>query len=197
MSAIIENRPGAQPAGTAPADRIDTAEPSSRAAATPGRRTWLMATMATAAGLLAAGTNPARAAATQPRPFQSLVSGRILDTATPLTFQLAGSGVASRLGASQHAGPVVINSMDPATGVITDTLTETFTALNGDTLTLLCQQIATPVAPGSPQLQAVDQWVAIGGTGRFAGVTGSGTGSTFVDLAARTYVKQCIGSISY
>lgn len=164
-------------------------------AAALGRRTWLLSTMAAAAGVLAAGTNMARAQSAQPRPFQTLVSGSI-QPLTQTSFQLRGSGVASNLGMSQHGGPVVVTGQN-ASGVITDTLTETFTAPNGDTLTLLCQQIATPVFPGASQFQAVDQWVAVGGTGRFAGVTGSGGGSTFVDLAAFTYVKQCTGSITF
>ena len=32
--------------------------------------------------------------------------------------------------------------------MITDTLVETLTAANGDTVTLLCHQVATPVSPG-------------------------------------------------
>jgi hypothetical protein len=159
-----------------------------------GRRTWLLSTMATAAGVLAASATAARGASAQPRPFQTLVSGTI-QPQTQTNFQLSGSGVASHLGKSRHGGPVVITAADPNTGVITDTLTETFTAANGDTLTLLCQQIATPVSPGV--YQAADQWVAVGGTGRFDGVTGSGGGSTLVDLNALTYVKQCSGSITY
>jgi hypothetical protein len=195
MNAIIESRFEGPTTETLPSAGQREPAAFERRAASSSRRTWLMASVAATAGLLAAGTHTARAASAQPRPFQTLVSGSI--QGGPSTFQLSGSGVAGQLGASQHGGPVQITGVDPDTGVITDTLTETFTANDGSTLTLLCQQIATPVSPGSLQFQSIDQWVAVGGTRRFAGVTGSGGGSTFVDLAALTYVKQCTGTLTY
>jgi hypothetical protein len=36
-----------------------------------------------------------------------------------------------------------------------------------------------------------------GGTGRFSGATGSGTGDTTVDLSSLTFTKEGTGTISY
>lgn len=90
---------------------------------------------------------------------------------------------------------VEITSVDPVTGIITDVLTETFIAPNGDTLTILCNQTARPVDPGV--YVGTDEWTVIGGTGRFSGATGSGTGTTNVDLNTGTFTKSLVGGVGY
>ncbi len=131
-------------------------------------------------------------------PFKASVSGTVTPT-SGTTFTLAGTGndlIASLMGKISYTGSVVITAVDPVTGVIKDTLTETLIAANGDTLTLLCQQVATP-DPNNPGVyHGVDQWTVIGGTGRFSGATGSGTGDTYVNLNAGTFTKNMIGTIS-
>jgi hypothetical protein len=72
---------------------------------------------------------------------------------------------------------------------------ETLTAANGDTLTLRCDQTATPKKPGV--LHGVDTWTVIGGTGRFANASGSGTGTTDADLNKGTFTKMMSGSITF
>ena len=149
-----------------------------------------------ALGLVAVGANAASAAALAV-PFKASVSGTVTQTGLT-TFALAGTGndlIASHLGKISYAGSVTITGVDPNTGVITDTLTEMLTAANGDTLMLLCQQVATPISPGV--YHGVDQWTVVGGTGRFSGATGSGTGDTYVDLNAGTFTKQSTGTIRY
>ncbi len=128
-------------------------------------------------------------------PFKASVAGTLAPTSAT-TFELAGSGLASHLGDLQsYDASVTITGVDPATGVITDTLVETLTAANGDTITILCQQTATPVSPGV--YVGSDEWTVIGGTGRFGGATGSGDGETHVDLNLGTFTKDLAGSITY
>jgi hypothetical protein len=143
-------------------------------------------------GLIGLGAN--LASASPQVPLNGSVSGTVTPT-SETTFELVGSGNASHLGKVGYEGHVQITDVDPNTGVITDVLTETFTAANGDTLTLLCNQVATPVSPGV--YDGVDQWTVIGGTGRFENAEGSGTASTHVDLSSGTFTKELTGTISY
>lgn len=143
-------------------------------------------------GLIGLGAN--LASASSQVPFNGSVSGTVTPT-SEVSFVLAGTGKASHLGKVGYQGVVQITDEDKDTGVITDILTETFTAANGDTLTLLCNQVATPVAPGV--YDGVDQWTVMGGTGRFENAEGSGTASTHVDLNAGTFTKELTGTIAY
>jgi hypothetical protein len=122
-------------------------------------------------------------------PFKASVSGTVTLTGQ-LTFELAGSGKAS------HLGKVKSYQADGSfTGPNTDTLTETLTAANGDTLIILCNQVLEEISPGV--FRGTDTWTVIGGTGRFSAATGSGTGETNVDLNAGTFIKEMSGTISY
>jgi hypothetical protein len=160
-----------------------------------GRLLPLVAVLAV--GFLGMGASSASAATTAV-PFAAAVTGTVSATGPGTTglptFSLAGTGYASYLGKVSYTGKVVVTAID-STGVITDTLTETLTATNGDTLTLLCHQVAAPISPGSPVLHGVDQWTVIGGTGRFSAATGSGTGDTYVDNF-RVFVKGSTGAIT-
>ena len=106
-----------------------------------------------------------------------------------------GTGTASHLGKASYNGSGEITSENAVTGVITDTLTETLTAANGDKLTILCRQVATPTSPGV--YSGTDQWTVTGGTGRFSGATGSGGGDTHANLNAHTFTKAETGTVSY
>ena len=114
---------------------------------------------------------------------------------TGTSLALAGTGNASHLGKVSYKGSGEITSEHPVTGVITDTLTETLTAANGDKLTILCRQVATPTSPGV--YNGTDHWTVTGGTGRFSGATGSGGGDTHANLNADTFTKAATGTITY
>jgi hypothetical protein len=146
-----------------------------------------------ALGLVAMGANAASAA--KPAvPFKASVSGSLSPTG-PATLALAGTGSASHLGRlKSYTANVVITSGTVGVTDVTDTLTETLTAVNGDTLTLFCTQTATLSAG---VYHGVDHWTVIGGTGRFSGATGSGTGDTYVYLSSSTFTKAMTGSITY
>jgi hypothetical protein len=157
-------------------------------------RVWIVAAAAALIVAGALGTGAAVASAANAVPIKASISGTV--SATSATgFALGGAGEASHLGRTAYAGTVTVTDTDPITGVITDTLTETLTAANGDTLTLLCIEVATPVSPGV--YEGSDQWQVIGGTGRFEGATGEGTATTHVDLNTGEFSKQITGSISY
>ena len=105
-------------------------------------------------------------------------------------FTLNGAGKAS------HLGKVSYTAVGQITSATTDVLTETFTVANGDTLTILCNQVLEDLG-GGVLFHGTDTWVVIGGTGRFSGATGSGTGATYVDLNVGRFTKELAGTISY
>src|SRR5690349_5821339 len=72
------------------------------------------------------GLAPAMAATAPSTPFGAVISGKLTATG-PGTFQLAGSGISTNLGATREAGSVQITNVD-SNGVITDVLLETLTA---------------------------------------------------------------------
>jgi hypothetical protein len=147
-----------------------------------------------ALGLAGTVATPAGAAANQPVPFSSSISGTLSPTG-PTTLALAGTGNASHLGnVKSYQANVVITSGVVGVTDVTDTLTETLASANGDTLTLLCQQTATL---NSGVYHGTDQWTVIGGTGRFSNATGSGTGDTYVYLGTSTFTKTSTGAITY
>ena len=145
-----------------------------------------------ALGFVGMGANAA-SAAEHAVPFTFSVSGRGSLTGSSIT--LAGAGQASHLGHISYNANGVITGKNPTTGVITDTLKETLTAANGDSLTILCHQVATPISPGV--YHGTDTWTVTGGTGRFSSATGFGTGDTHVDLNAGTFTKAETGTITY
>jgi hypothetical protein len=69
-----------------------------------------------------------------------------------------------------------------------------FTAANGDTLTADFKGVATLVAPG---ILYIEETATItGGTGRFAGATGSFSVERLYDIAAGTTIGSFEGTIS-
>ena len=162
-----------------------------------GPRSWrrvlpLAAILAVA--LAGIGAHPASAKSSVP--LTASVAGTVSGSSPDLT--LHGTGNASHLGnVKSYDATVHITTVDPDTGTITDTLTETLTAANGDTVTVLCQQVATPVSPGSSVFDGNDTWTVSGGTGRFSSANGSGSGHTHADLGAGTFTKDMNGTINY
>jgi len=122
--------------------------------------------------------------------FKAKVSGTVAFTGAT-TFEIAGAGKADHLAALKSFD---YQADGVFTGPATDSLTETLTTANGDTLTILCNQMLEEVAPGV--FHGTDTWTVIGGTGQFSGATGSGTGETEVDLNTGTISKVMKGDIS-
>lgn len=172
-------------------DNAIVANPTSR----PRKRRFCLLAIVAAVGLVLPGTSEARSAAKpKPVPFEASVWGTVSSGGDELHFLLDGTAIASHLGRSKYSGDVEIETQDNVSGVITDTLVETLTAANGDTITILCEQTAVPVGPGA--FHGTDKWTVIGGTGRFSNASGSGTGDTQVDLVNHVFSKHMSGSIS-
>ena len=153
-------------------------------------RVWLLVAvvMLIALGTIGAGASSASAAGPLV-PFKASVSGTVVPPDLSGAFALIdGTGTAS------HLGKVSYKAVGQITGATTDTLTETFTAANGDTLTILCNQVLEDLGGGV--LRGTDTWTVIGGTGRFSGASGSGTGVTYV-YNLSTFTKELTGTISY
>ena len=126
-------------------------------------------------------------------PFKGRLDG--VATVAPLTppfvsVNIEGSGQATHLGNFEVSIPHVTNrSNGTAVG------SYLFTAANGDTLTADFTSQVTPTdVPGVVSV-AVTATIT-GGTGRFAGATGSFDAERIVDMAHGTVIESFDGTIS-
>jgi hypothetical protein len=108
------------------------------------------------------------------------------------------TGQATHLGAITEAAVVVVDfsTFVPATGCADEIRTSTLTAANNDTITL---QGPGRVCGDQTQGSGGDDWSVISGTGRFAGVTGSGTNSVTINrsVSPATSVTTFSGTLSF
>jgi hypothetical protein len=142
--------------------------------------------------LALAGTAAAKAQEKQV-PFRGRLDG--VATVAPLTppfvaVNIEGGGHATQLGHFEVSIPHVTNrSNGTAVG------TYEFTAANGDTLTAdFISQVTPTDVPGVVSV-AVTATIT-GGTGRFAGATGSFVGDRLADLVHGTVTESFNGTIS-
>lgn len=150
----------------------------------------LVAVVVMVMALVAGGIAVRSARAAEPGvPLKASVSGTVSLT-SETTFVLDGTVKASHIGSMKE-----YQANGVFTGPNTDSLTETMTAANGDSLTILCNQTLEEISPGV--FRGMDEWTVIGGTGRFSNASGSGTGETQVDLNTGTFTKELTGAISY
>lgn len=110
---------------------------------------------------------------------------------------VTGSGQATHLGAITEAAVVVVDfsTLNPVTGCADEIRTSTLTAANGDQITL---QGPGRVCGDQTQGSGGDYWSVISGTGRFAGVTGSGMNSVTINrsVSPATSVTTFSGMLS-
>ena len=133
------------------------------------------------------------AAAGEPVPFKGSLEGDV--TVTPLTppfvaVDVEATGEATHLGNFTLDIPHVVNrATRTAVG------SYEFTAANGDTLTADFTGKATPTA--IPGVLYIEETATItGGTGRFAGATGSFTSERLYDTITGTTIGSFDGTIS-
>jgi hypothetical protein len=125
-------------------------------------------------------------------PFKGRLDGTV--TVTPINPPIAsvvieGTGNATQLGLFTVEVPHVVNqALRVGAG------TYEFTAANGDTLTADFTGTATLLAPGV--LSTVDAATITGGTGRFAGATGSFVAERTFFVATGTTTGSFEGTIS-
>jgi hypothetical protein len=116
-------------------------------------------------------------------------------------YLAVGSGRFSHLGAVDlelsHCSRMT-SEVPPLTGEFDHGIT-TITAANGDMLLLAHHgTFELELGPSGPTYSYISlEWEAIGGTGRFAGATGSGTASGVGDLATGTTSADYTGMIVY
>jgi hypothetical protein len=137
-------------------------------------------------------TLAAPVAANEQVPFRGSLEGTV--TVTPLDPPLAsvvieGGGNATQLGRFTVEIPHLVNQATRIGGG-----TYIFTAANGDTLTADFSGQATLVSPGV--LSVAETGVITGGTGRFAGATGSFTAERTFFVATGTTTGTFEGTIS-
>ena len=107
-----------------------------------------------------------------------------------LSVALEGTGDATQLGHFTEEGDFTVNVL-----TLHGTGSEVFTAANGDTLNATGEGQATPTAtPGV--LSIVEHLTITGGTGRFAGATGSFTRQRVLDGATGSSTGSLVGTIS-
>ncbi len=134
------------------------------------------------------------------RPFAFNASGVatfITDEAgNPISANVSSSGTATHLGLATTVGTITF-SPDPANpGRLLSSGTGTITAANGDTVQLELNGALVPT-PGSAT--ATDKFVIrfVGGTGRFAGAHGTGTGIVVVNLLTGAFEITMVGDINF
>lgn len=152
---------------------------------TASTRRPLLPALALVAFSLVAGQLEAAQPAAPALPFKAEVAGTVSVGTTAITLQ--GRGTGSLLGRFSDQGNGHFTSSS------SNTLTETLTTADGDTITLLCVETTEDLGDGI--LHGTDSWTVTAGTGRFKGATGSGTADTYVHNLA-TFIKQFNGAIS-
>src|SRR5262249_18388695 len=132
------------------------------------------------------------AAAGEQVPFHGELAGDVTRTPDPpfILVDIEATGTATQLG---HFALDVPHLVDPATRMAVGSYQ--FTAANGDTLYAEFTGQATPTE--IPGVLYIEETATItGGTGRFAGATGSFTVERLFDTVAGTTVGSFEGTIS-
>ena len=114
----------------------------------------------------------------------------------PISANVSSSGTATHLGLTTTVGTINFTP-DPANpGRLLTSGTGTMTAANGDTVQLELNGALVP-SPGSAT--ATDKFDVrfVGGTGRFAGAHGTGTGIVVVNLLTGAFEITIVGDIDF
>jgi hypothetical protein len=136
------------------------------------------------------------AVASAPVPFRASFSGTASFVDGNPAF--SGSGIATQLGAITTDGHVEITGVvdSPCANGVANINTEVLTAADGDTLTIVSDDVACPVDPGQPRYHGTGSWHVTGGTGRFAGASGNGSFDGHSDFAAGTFDITLTGALT-
>lgn len=151
------------------------------------------------AAALAIGTLPVGAAAPAGAvgadvPFMVTLSGTATADFPSGTVEWVGGGMATHLGQVKSVGHIQITGPDSScSSGVANTNRETLTAPNGDTLTFTSVDVACPLSATASH--GTGSWTTTGGTGRFAGVTGSGTADGEADFATGAFHATFAGRL--
>lgn len=148
-----------------------------------------------AVGALMLVASPVAAAANVQVPLKVSFSGSAA-FANPTTTVFVGTGTASLMGRITTNGYADITGSDSSCpGGVANINTETLTAANGDSLTVISQDVACPTGPS--QYHGTGHWAVAGGTGRFHDATGSGTFDGHSDFNIGTFSATLTGGIRF
>lgn len=112
-------------------------------------------------------------------------------------MRLSGTGAASWLGASTNRGYVFVTgtaSSCPTTGFAVENDETLTSSTDGDQITLVIHDESCPISPGV--FHGSGTYMVTGGTGHFAGATGSGTFNGIGDFNQGLFVFSLSGTIS-
>jgi hypothetical protein len=112
------------------------------------------------------------------------------ETGFPVSADVTGSGTATHLGLWSTSGTVRFTRDE--NGVIRSSGEATITAANGDKIDM---SVAGVLDPATGIDHAV--FTFVGGTGRFAGVSGSANGVAVVNLLTGAFELTMVGKIDY
>jgi hypothetical protein len=130
-------------------------------------------------------------------PFKARLSGTAAFT-SPTTVAFHGAGRARHVGRFVSRGVALLEPQTgdcPGSGPgIANAHTETLTAANGDELVIRMMNVACPTGPYT--FHGTGHWTVVGGTGRFASVTGQGTDEGHADFEVGTFELALIGTLS-
>jgi hypothetical protein len=145
-------------------------------------------------GAIGLAALPAAAATTQ-LPFAGTYSGAAAFT-TEATVSFSGRGVSTLVGLSTDDGMALITGSDSSRcpDGLANVHTETLTAANGDSLTLISQNVACPISPGV--YHGTGHYRITGGTGRFRDATGQGVFEGRSDFNQGRFRFTLTGTIS-
>lgn len=118
------------------------------------------------------------------------------ESGNPIRANVSSSGTATHLGLTTTVGTINF-SPDPANpGRLLTSGTGTMTGANGDMVQLELNGALEPT-PGSAT--ATDKFAVrfVGGTGRFAGAHGTGTGIVVVNLLTGAFEITIVGDIDF
>lgn len=114
----------------------------------------------------------------------------------PVSAGVSSSGTATHLGSTTTVGTITF-SPDPANpGRLLTHGTGTMTAANGDRVQLELNG-GLELTPGSPTATDKFDIRFVGGTGRFAGAHGTGTGIVVVNLLTGAFEITIVGDINF
>lgn len=128
-------------------------------------------------------------------PFMGSYSGVIIPPHGPPPVTLSGSGTANYLGRSTNYGHVAVTRPASCANGFDTQNTETLTSTDdGDQIDLTIADESCPIAPGV--YQGSGTYVVTGGTGRFAGASGTGAFDSQGDFNQGTVTFSLHGTIS-
>ena len=156
-------------------------------------RICLIVTMLVAMGIIGTRVSPVNAAGNQV-PFKGSYAGTAaFDSSGTPVFN--GTGMSSHLGRGTNQGYSVFTTAPVnCPGGVPNDQYETLTAADGDSLTIVSEDVACPEGPG--QYHGTGNWMVIAGTGRFSDAKGKGTLDGHSDFVKGVFSIELSGTIS-